>query len=216
MVKRGVTRTVNPLHFEDLEPHRFEDLVRQIAYDYRVWQSLEATGRLGSDEGIDIRATEQPLLDAEGEPELADPDQEPPNTTDEAKHGSLGTRQSGARVWTIQCKRERSIGPAQVSAIVRESIRPGPPPPYGFILAAACNFSVKAREVFRTALREKGIQEHALWGKAELEDMLFQPKYRNGRIREGPPLSECERVEHPPKEVPEVTQGEFEAGIRAE
>ena len=49
------TNTLNPLHFEDLEPHRFEDLVRQLAYDFRTWRSLEATGRSGSDEGMDIR-----------------------------------------------------------------------------------------------------------------------------------------------------------------
>jgi hypothetical protein len=50
------TRTFNPLHFEDLEPHRFEDLIRQLIYDFRQWRSLEATGRTGSDEGMDIRA----------------------------------------------------------------------------------------------------------------------------------------------------------------
>ena len=49
---------MNPLHFEDLEPHRFEDLVRQLIYDFRQWKSLEAIGRAGGDEGIDIRATE--------------------------------------------------------------------------------------------------------------------------------------------------------------
>ena len=38
------TKTLNPLHFEDLEPHRFEDLVRQLAYDFRNWRSLEPTG----------------------------------------------------------------------------------------------------------------------------------------------------------------------------
>jgi len=39
------SRTLNPIHFEDLEPHRFEDLIRQLIYDYRDWTSLEATGR---------------------------------------------------------------------------------------------------------------------------------------------------------------------------
>jgi hypothetical protein len=44
MAKRPhVTKTINPLHFEDLEPHRFEDLVR----------------RLLSDEGFDVRAWEK-------------------------------------------------------------------------------------------------------------------------------------------------------------
>ena len=53
-----VTRTVNPLHFEDLEPHRFEDLIRQLAHGFRSWRYLEATGRLGQDDGVDIRAVE--------------------------------------------------------------------------------------------------------------------------------------------------------------
>jgi hypothetical protein len=37
-----------PLHFEDLEPHRFEDLVRRLIYDFRPWRQLEATGRSGA------------------------------------------------------------------------------------------------------------------------------------------------------------------------
>ena len=41
-----VTKTINPLHFEDLDPHRFEDLVRQHIYDFKNWRSLEPTGRL--------------------------------------------------------------------------------------------------------------------------------------------------------------------------
>ena len=44
-------KTTNPLHFEDLEPHRFEDLIRQLAQDFRSWDKLEPTGRLGADDG---------------------------------------------------------------------------------------------------------------------------------------------------------------------
>src|SRR5258708_20162582 len=54
-----VTRAFAPMHFEDLDPHRFEDLIRELIYDYRDWQSIEATGRGGSDEGFDIRAYEK-------------------------------------------------------------------------------------------------------------------------------------------------------------
>ena len=50
------TRTLNPLPFNDLEPHRFEDLVRQLVYDFRPWKKLEALGRSGDDEGIDTGA----------------------------------------------------------------------------------------------------------------------------------------------------------------
>jgi len=52
------TRTYNPLPFTDLEPKRFEDLVRQLVYDFRQWRRLEATGRSGSDDGFDARALE--------------------------------------------------------------------------------------------------------------------------------------------------------------
>jgi hypothetical protein len=44
----SVSRTVNPLRFEDFESHRFEDLIRQLAYGYRSWRSLEATDRLAN------------------------------------------------------------------------------------------------------------------------------------------------------------------------
>jgi hypothetical protein len=43
MVKKPApTRVTSPLHFEDLEPHRFEDLVRRLIYDFRPWRYLEA------------------------------------------------------------------------------------------------------------------------------------------------------------------------------
>src|SRR5713101_1238819 len=100
------TRTLNPLPLQDLEPHRFEDLIRQLAYDFRKWRSLEAIGRSGSDDGIDIRGVEQGASlfepeDIEGddtrEPEPALPDHD--------------------RLWVFQCKRERSIGPKKVESI---------------------------------------------------------------------------------------------------
>jgi hypothetical protein len=55
----GVTRTLGPLHFEDLDPHRFEDLVRELVYDFNDWQSIEAAGRGGADDSFDIRAYER-------------------------------------------------------------------------------------------------------------------------------------------------------------
>lgn len=52
------TRTLNPLPFDALEPKRFEDLIRHLAYDFRPWRMLEATGRTGGDEGYDARGFE--------------------------------------------------------------------------------------------------------------------------------------------------------------
>jgi hypothetical protein len=157
------TRTLNPLHFEDLEPHRFEDLVRQLIYDFRHWQSIEATGRLGADEGLDIRAFE--VADAE-------PDAAAEEEGDEPE--PLAAREQ--RLWVIQCKREKRIGPRQVRAIVEAALPENGDRVYGLVLAAACDFSRRSRDAFRQVARESGVQEFHLWGKADLEDMLFLPK----------------------------------------
>lgn len=97
----AVTKTLGPLHFEDLEPHRFEDLVRKLVYDIRDWQSIEATGRGGSDAGLDIRAYERA-----GAAER-DPNEEEPSENDETPHPMEGS------LWMFQCKREAEIGPRE-------------------------------------------------------------------------------------------------------
>jgi hypothetical protein len=160
-VNDKTTRTLNPLHFEDLEPHRFEDLVRQLAYDFRPWRSIEATGRLGSDEGIDIRATEEvvhedALVGEEGEDDL------PPA--------------GETRLWVIQCKRKKRVGPADMRKIVKDAVPGGASIPYGLVVAAACDFTKKARDTFHSEAVNRGVRQTDLWGKAELEDMLFLPK----------------------------------------
>lgn len=48
------TRTTNRLHFEDLDPHRFEDLGAELLYRKQVWKRFNIWGRSGSDDGIDI------------------------------------------------------------------------------------------------------------------------------------------------------------------
>ena len=94
-----VTQTLNPLHFEDLEPHRFEDLSRQLVYDFRTWVNLEATGTLGGDEGFDVRGREL-IYDNE------DPDEE-----------EIEEPHYKERLWLIQCKREKTIPPARMSVL---------------------------------------------------------------------------------------------------
>lgn len=162
------TRTLNPLPFQDLEPHRFEDLVRQLVYDFRLWRNIEAVGRSGSDEGIDIRGIERPGV-AETEREDLDEEQE------EAAAEHLRSIESD-RVWVVQCKRERAIGPGKVRKIIKKYFELSPPAPYGYILAAASDFSQAARDAAAEQLRRHGVQEFYVWGKGELEDQLFQPK----------------------------------------
>jgi len=157
-----VTKTLNPLPFGDLEPHRFEDLVRQLAYDFKDWHQIEATGRSGSDETFDIRATEKQI------------NEEVENNGEDNSHEKASI--TAGRLWLIQCKREKSITPKKIEGYADEIIKNDGSILHGVIFAAACDFSKKTRDAFLIKLRDAGIQEIYLWGKAEIEDMLFQPK----------------------------------------
>lgn len=156
------SQTINPLHFEDLEPHRFEDLVRELIYDFKDWQSLEATGRAGSDDGFDVRAWEK----------LSEITNQSEEENEEGIHPMEGN------LWMIQCKREKELGPKRINEIIKETTKDKAP--YGYLLVAPVNFSKKSYDAFREELIKKGVMEFHLWGKAELEDMLYMPK--NDRI----------------------------------
>jgi hypothetical protein len=143
--KVQATKTVNPLHFEDLEPKRFEDLVRQLAYGFKSWRVLEPTGLLGNDEGTDIYGVES----------------DPEETATE-------------RRWRFQCKRYKRLSPKAVREVVREVVPDPTQPPYGIVIAAACNFTSDAILAFHEEARNVGVTESHLWSKAKLEDLLFQ------------------------------------------
>jgi len=162
MAKSKITRTYGPIHFEDLDPHRFEDLIRELIYDFKDWQTIEATGRGGSDDGFDIRAYEKAEIII---------------TTEEQNEAEQIHPMEG-NFWMIQGKREKEIGPKKIKKILFDVDEKNPP--YGYILAASVNFSKKSYDLFREELKNKGIMEFFLWGKAELEDMLHLPK--NDRI----------------------------------
>ena len=164
MVKPKITRTYGPIHFEDLDPHRFEDLIRELIYDFKDWQSIEATGRSGSDEGFDIRSYEKAEVIS--------------HLDDENNEETKEVHPMEGNLWMIQGKREKAIGPQKIKTILSDIDSKNPP--YGYILAASANFSKKSYDVFREELRKKGVMEFYLWGKAELEDMLYLPK--NDRI----------------------------------
>lgn len=155
------TRTLNPLPFHDLEPHRFEDLIRQLAYDLRRWKQIEPTGRGGADDGMDIRAIELVMHEDADEEDRG----EEPDTTPAAE-----------RLWLFQCKREKEIGPTALREIIAASLPAGQAQPHGFILAAACDFSKRSHDAFRAEMVARHINEFYLWGRSALEDMLFQPK----------------------------------------
>jgi hypothetical protein len=59
MSKAKPSTTTNRLHFEDLDPRRFEDLCHALVFSLRDWASMTHPGRTGNDDGIDIHAVEQ-------------------------------------------------------------------------------------------------------------------------------------------------------------
>lgn len=164
----ATTRTIGPLHFEDLDPKRFEDLVRQLAYEFKPWRRLEATGRSGSDHGFDARGYEIVVRDAQ--------------PSDSAEEGETVEERSilnegiDDRLWLIQCKRERAIGPKALLKYLDDTVLAPDERLHGLVFTAACDFSKKARDGFATECRKMGIEEWHLWGKAELEDRLFRPE----------------------------------------
>jgi hypothetical protein len=166
MKKPSITKTLGPIHFEDLDPRRFEDLVRELLYDYKDWQSIEATGRSGTDDGFDVRAYEKTFR------QQIQVEQEDNDTAE----STLGIHPMEGNLWMIQCKRESKVGPTKVLQIISENITSNTIP-YGYILVAPSNFSKKSYDSFREELKKRGVMEFYLWGKAELEDMLHLPKF---------------------------------------
>jgi hypothetical protein len=157
-MKPRPSRTTNPLHFEDLEPHRFEDLVRQLVYGSRNWIVLEALGRAGADEGVDIRGIEQIGGSV-------------PDDSEGDEEGQFETR-----VWYVQCKRERTFGPAKAQQAARDATASDADPPFGFILAVPCELSKRTRDTLSSTLHTAGVREVVAWGRSEIEDLLFLPE----------------------------------------
>lgn len=53
------TKTINRLHFSDLDPLRFEDLYLNLVYRINTWKEINHFGRKGSDDGVDVFAIEK-------------------------------------------------------------------------------------------------------------------------------------------------------------
>lgn len=164
----ATTRTIGPLHFEDLDPKRFEDLVRQLVYEFKSWRRLEATGRSGSDGGFDARGYE--VVAKEADTSVLTEECE---TIEERSTLDEGTDD---RLWLIQCKRERVIGPKALIGYLDDIVLGQGEKLHGLVFTAACDFSKKARDDFARKCREMDLEEWHLWGKAELEDRLFRPE----------------------------------------
>ncbi|MEP7240574.1 MAG: hypothetical protein ABI697_06790 [Devosia sp.] len=142
-------------------------MVRQLIYDFRQWRKLEATGRAGGDDGYDARGWEVTDLSGGGDAADQGDDEDQP------------TKTISDRLWLVQCKREVRIGPALLLRYLNGIAEDERTRLYGVILAAPTNFSKTSQDRFRDWCAKAGISECYLWGRGELEDMLFQPKNDN-------------------------------------
>lgn len=159
--KAKPTQTTNPLHLEDLDPRRFEDLIRQLVYDFRTWRRLDPIGRQGSDGGIDILGTE--VVDTAEEHEA--------EGEDEVDEGGEPVE----REWRIQCKRYKRLSAGGLRAIVRELVPDPSAPPHGALVATAADVSADAFAAFRDEAAKRGIREAHLWTRSTIEDLLYRP-----------------------------------------
>lgn len=142
--------------------------MRQLAYEFKPWRRLEATGRSGSDDGFDARGYE--IVAKEDQPSASAEEGE------SAEERSALNEGIDDRLWLIQCKRERAIGPKALVKYLDDTVLGPDEKLYGLVFTAACAFSKKARDDFAKKCREMELEEWHLWGKAELEDRLFRPE----------------------------------------
>jgi Restriction endonuclease len=141
MMATSPTRTINPLHFEDLDPRRFEDLVLQLVYKARQWEDIHHDGRLGSDDGVDIRAIER-------------------------------TMDGVLRFWFVQCKRYKTLRPADAKAAVDAALSKISQPPEVLLLVVGCDVTVGTRTAYEEYATQRGIPTAMLWTASKLEAML--------------------------------------------
>ena len=80
------------------------------------------------------------------------------------------------RPWIIQCKRYKRIGPKEIKTIFSDFFKKNTAKPYGYILVAPCEFSMKTRKQFSLEVSKRGITEGYVIGKGELEDILLRPQ----------------------------------------
>lgn len=77
------------------------------------------------------------------------------------------------RLWYVQMKRTPSIGPSQVRSIIEDATPQSEEIPWGFLLIAPANFSRDSQDAAQEVSNERGIREVYLWGRGELEDLLY-------------------------------------------
>jgi len=139
----SVTKTTNKIHFEDLDPLRFENLISCMVYRMAGrWQTIYPFGQKGIDDGIDIGAIE--LLE---------------NGKERTHH--------------FQCKRYTKLSKAQLRKIIDDYLDKNYVIPDKYTLVTACDLSKKNIEDFQTYAISKGFKAVDIWTGTFIETKLY-------------------------------------------
>jgi len=131
------SKTTNKIHFEDLDPRRFEDLCLNIIYRLKNWENIKHFGATGKDDGIDIYASE--IID------------------------------DNKIIWTIQCKRYKTINKSQLKDII-ETLKQVPDI---LLIIVTCDISKNNQDFIENYAKEKNIKQIYIWTQSILETKLY-------------------------------------------
>lgn len=138
------TRTINQLHFEDLDPIRFEELILSMVYRQNRWYTINHFGKKGSDDGIDIEATEM------------------------LENGKIRKYH-----YHYQCKRYNKISKSQLKKIVDDYLKKNTLIPEKYFLILACPLTKANIDYFRIYAESCGFKSVDIWTNSVIEAMIY-------------------------------------------
>ena len=156
----GFARRFGSLDLEGLSPDRFEDLLCQLAYRFRAWRVLDASGVTAADGGLVIRGLERGG-----------------STTTTLSSGMAGDEDATApgREWMFFSRTSGDTSAAALRALVEEAV--AGQPPHGLVVALPGEATAPVQTAFREAVRRYGIIEGHLWSRRDIERMLALPEH---------------------------------------
>lgn len=141
------SRTINKLHFEDLDPGRFETLCLALIHRLKgsQWKELHHHGASGKDDGVDIYGVE--VIEAQ-----------------DIKR---------ERIWFVQAKRYKTISKNSLQKVIDEALDRNNGSPDYFLLITSCNPTKQAVEAYKEYGAKKGIGHVDIWTASTLETRLY-------------------------------------------
>lgn len=132
---------------DELEPQRFEDLVRHLAYGFRRWRSLE--GERADLTGVELAGASR----------------------DDDLEATVVERR-----WRIHGKRIKSLTAKAIKKTVQDLVADAPEAPHGLLVAVSATASRDVLAAFHEEAKRLGVREAHLWTRAAIEEALHRPE----------------------------------------